>query len=72
MVQVSQDFFFSNDVELLTNPCCEISLQSYSFCNLTTLNASTVETQEDLNTRVRMAARIATLQAGYTDFLLPS
>lgn len=47
---------------------CEISLQSYSFCNLTTLNASTVETQEDLNTRVRMAARIATLQAGYTDF----
>ena len=36
--------------------------------NLTELNASDVESQEDLNARARAAAFIGTLQAGYTDF----
>ena len=50
------------------NPCVEISLQSCGFCNLTEINASDVTTQSELNYRARMAARIGTLQAGYTDF----
>jgi hypothetical protein len=37
-------------------------------CNLTTVNVSDVESQEDLNNRVRAAAFIGTLQASYTDF----
>ena len=59
---------FSNDKDWGTNPCAEIALRPYQFCNLTELNASTVESQEDLNERARVGAFIGTLQAGYTDF----
>lgn len=48
--------------------CGEASLKPGSFCNLTTINVGNIESQEDLNTRARMAARIGTLQAAYTDF----
>jgi hypothetical protein len=37
-------------------------------CNLSEVNVSDVESQEDLNDRVRAASFIGTLQAGYTDF----
>lgn len=60
--------FFTNDIELLTNPCAEVSLQSFSFCNLSTINATSIVDQEDFNLRAKMASRIATLQAAYTDF----
>ena len=60
--------YFSNDRDWGTNPCCEIALRPYQFCNLTEINASNVESQEDLNERVRAGAFIGTLQAGYTDF----
>lgn len=60
--------FFTNDIELLTNPCAEISLQSFSFCNLSTINATSIVDQDDFNLRAKMASRIATLQAAYTDF----
>ena len=59
---------FSNDKDWGTNPCAEIALRPYQFCNLTELNASTVESQDDLNERARVGAFIGTLQAGYTDF----
>ena len=61
-------FYFSNDKDWGTNPCCEIALRSYQFCNLTEVNVSDVETQEELETRVKAASFIGTLQAGYTDF----
>ena len=61
-------FYFSNDKDWGTNPCCEIGLRPYQFCNLTEVNVSNVENQEDLNERVRAAAFIGTLQASYTDF----
>ena len=61
-------FYFSNDKDWGTNPCCEIALRSYQFCNLTEVNVSDVNTQEELESRVRAAAFIGTLQAGYTDF----
>jgi ribonucleoside-diphosphate reductase alpha chain len=60
--------YFSNDKDWGTNPCCEIALRSYQFCNLCEVNVSNVESQEDLNERVRVGAFIGTLQAGYTDF----
>ena len=61
-------FYFSNDKDWGTNPCCEIALKPYQFCNLTEVNVSDVETQEELEKRARAAAFIGTLQAGYTDF----
>ena len=61
-------FIFSNDKDAGTNPCAEINLKPNQFCNLCEVNASTIESQEDLNDRVRAASFIGTLQASYTDF----
>tara|TARA_R100000664_G_scaffold34010_1_gene53340 strand:+ start:7282 stop:9174 length:1893 start_codon:yes stop_codon:yes gene_type:complete len=61
-------FYFSNDKDWGTNPCCEIALRPYQFCNLTEINASTVASQEELNKRVEIATLLGTLQASYTDF----
>tara|TARA_R110000824_G_scaffold196217_1_gene379328 strand:- start:8 stop:1558 length:1551 start_codon:yes stop_codon:yes gene_type:complete len=61
-------FYFSNDKEWGTNPCCEIALRPYQFCNLTEVNVSDVATQEEYEKRAKAAAFIGTLQAGYTDF----
>jgi len=60
--------YLSNDKDWGTNPCCEIGLRPYQFCNLCEVNASDIESQEDFETRVKGAAFIGTLQAGYTDF----
>jgi ribonucleoside-diphosphate reductase alpha chain len=60
--------YLSNDKEWGTNPCCEIALRPFQFCNLCEVNVSNIESQMDLNNRVRAAAFIGTLQAGYTDF----
>jgi ribonucleoside-diphosphate reductase alpha chain len=60
--------YLSNDKDWGTNPCCEIALRPFQFCNLCEVNASDIESQEDLEARVRAAAFIGTLQAGYTDF----
>jgi len=60
--------YFSNDKDWGTNPCCEIALRPFQFCNLCEVNVSNVTDQEDLNTRVKVAAFIGTLQAAYTDF----
>ena len=60
--------YFSNDKDWGTNPCCEIALRPFQFCNLTEVNVSNVESQEDLNQRVKAGAFLGTLQAAYTDF----
>ena len=60
--------YFTNNVEWGTNPCCEIALRPFQFCNLCEVNVSDIESQEDLNNRVKAAALIGTLQAGYSDF----
>ena len=61
-------FYFSNDKDWGTNPCCEIGLRPNQFCNLTEVNVSDVTTQEELEERVAAATFIGTLQASYTDF----
>jgi ribonucleoside-diphosphate reductase alpha chain len=60
--------YLNNDKDWGTNPCCEIALRPFQFCNLCEVNVSNVEDQDDLNNRVKAAAFIGTLQAGYTDF----
>jgi ribonucleoside-diphosphate reductase alpha chain len=60
--------YFNNDKDWGTNPCCEIALRPYQFCNLCEVNVSDIESQGDYEDRVRVASFIGTLQAGYTDF----
>ena len=60
--------YLNNDKDWGTNPCCEIALRPNQFCNLCEVNVSNIESQEDLNERVKTAAFIGTLQAGYTSF----
>ena len=60
--------YLTNDRDWGTNPCCEIALRPYQFCNLVEINAANIESQQDLNERSRAASFIATLQASYTDF----
>lgn len=61
-------FYFTNDVDWGTNPCCEIALKPFQFCNLCEINVSDVADQEDLNARARAASFFGTLQAGFTNF----
>lgn len=61
-------FYFTNHVDWGTNPCCEIALKPFQFCNLCEINVSDVVDQEDLNARARAAAFFGTLQAGFTNF----
>jgi ribonucleoside-diphosphate reductase alpha chain len=60
--------YFTNDKEYGCNPCCEISLRPFQFCNLTEVNVSDIETQKEYEDRARAASLIGTLQASYTDF----
>ena len=60
--------YLNNDKDWGTNPCCEIALRPFQFCNLCEVNVSDVKDQDDFNNRVKAAAFIGTLQAGYTDF----
>ena len=60
--------YFSDDKDWGTNPCCEIALRPFQFCNLTEINVSNIESQEDLNKRVKAGAFLGTLQAAYTNF----
>lgn len=60
--------YFSNDKEVGANPCVEIALKAFQFCNLVDINSSNLESQEDFNSRAKAASFIATLQAAYTNF----
>jgi ribonucleoside-diphosphate reductase alpha chain len=62
--------YWTNDktYRLGANPCVEISLNPDQFCNLTTINESTVVDAQDFRERAWAATVIGTIQAGYTDF----
>ena len=60
--------YWTNNKDWGTNPCCEIGLRPFQFCNLCEVNVSDITCQEDLNDRVAAAAFFGTLQAGFTDF----
>ena len=60
--------YLNNDKDWGTNPCCEIALRPFQFCNLCEVNVSDIADQADFEARVKAAAFIGTLQASYTDF----
>jgi len=61
-------FYFTCDPDWGTNPCCEIALRPFQFCNLCEIKVSDIISQDDLNERAQAAAFFGTLQAGFTDF----
>lgn len=60
--------YWTNNKDWGTNPCCEIGLRPYQFCNLCEVNVNDIESQADLNDRVCAASFFGTLQAGFTNF----
>ena len=60
--------YLTNDKDWGTNPCCEIALRPYQFCNLTEINMADIKDQDDLNARASAASFLGTLQASYSDF----
>lgn len=60
--------YWTNNLDWGTNPCVEISLRPYQFCNLCDINGSNIRSEEDFFQRCHTASYIGTLQAGYTDF----
>ena len=51
-----------------TNPCSEIILRPYEFCNLTEVVVRATDTIEDLERKVRLATILGTIQSSYTKF----
>ena len=60
--------YWTWDRDVLANPCVEIALNPFQFCNLTTVNAASCKSEMEFIRRCILAARIGTLQAAYTDF----
>jgi ribonucleoside-diphosphate reductase alpha chain len=54
--------------EFGTNPCSEIILRPYQFCNLTEVVVRATDTVEDLERKVRFATILGTIQSTYTNF----
>lgn len=54
--------------EFGTNPCSEIILRPYQFCNLTEVVVRHDDTREDLLRKVRLAAILGTIQSTFTKF----
>jgi ribonucleoside-diphosphate reductase alpha chain len=57
-----------SDYEFGTNPCSEIILRPYQFCNLTECVVRATDTIEDLEKKVRLATILGTIQSTYTKF----
>ena len=51
-----------------TNPCSEIILRPYQFCNLTEVVVRATDTLETLEQKVRLATILGTIQSTYTHF----
>ena len=56
------------DYDFGTNPCSEIILRPYQFCNLTEVVVRATDTVDDLARKVRLATILGTIQSTYTKF----
>ena len=56
------------DYEFGTNPCSEIILRPYQFCNLTEVVVRATDTVDTLERKVRLATILGTIQSSYTKF----
>ena len=51
-----------------TNPCSEIILRPYQFCNLTEVVVRSTDNVDDLERKVKLATILGTIQSTYTKF----
>jgi len=51
-----------------TNPCSEIILRPYQFCNLTEVVIRPTDTEKSLARKVKLATILGTIQSTFTDF----
>ena len=58
----------SPDIHYGTNPCSEIILRPYQFCNLSEVVLREKDTVEDVKNKVRLATILGTWQSTLTDF----
>jgi ribonucleoside-diphosphate reductase alpha chain len=58
----------SSDYQFGCNPCSEIILRPYQFCNLTEVVCRETDTLESLKSKVRIATILGTFQSTLTDF----
>jgi ribonucleoside-triphosphate reductase (thioredoxin) len=58
----------SPDIDYGTNPCSEIILRPYQFCNLTEVVVRSTDSLQDLKRKVRLATILGTLQSTLSDF----
>lgn len=56
------------DHEFGTNPCSEIILRPYQFCNLTEVVVRAEDTMDTLKEKVRVASILGTIQSTFTNF----
>ena len=56
------------DFEFGTNPCSEIILRPYQFCNLTEVIVRATDTVADLNRKIKLATILGTFQSTLTHF----
>jgi len=67
-VKASENGRRDTDYEFGCNPCSEIILRPYQFCNLTEVVARATDGIEALKEKVRMATILGTFQSTLTDF----
>ena len=60
--------FWTWSRDLGTNPCAEILLRAFQFCNLVEINGSNIENEADFRERLKYVTLLGTLQASLTDF----
>lgn len=58
----------ADDIEYGTNPCSEIILRPYQFCNLSEVIVRASDTYDDLKRKVELATILGTLQSTLSDF----
>ena len=67
-VQAAKNGRRDADYDFGTNPCSEIILRPYQFCNLTEVVVRATDTIESLSEKVRLATILGTIQSSYTKF----
>ena len=66
--QASKNGRRASDFDFGTNPCSEIILRPYQFCNLSEVICRSDDTIETLIDKVRLATILGTIQSTYTHF----
>jgi ribonucleoside-triphosphate reductase len=58
----------TEDIDFGTNPCCEIILRPFQFCNLSEVVVRAPDTIDDVKRKVRLATILGTFQSTLTNF----